>query len=427
MMEQNSKVPLGQLVTLQTEKIFANKDPKMPYVGLEHIAQGEPRLLGISDSASSVSVNSIFQKDDILFGKLRPNLRKSLKAPFNGYCSTDILVLRSLEGVLPNFAGHVFQWERVFAAAVATAAGTKMPRTSWNDLKQFKVFKPDAPSEQSRIAYVLDIIDEAIAKTEAVIAKLKHVRTGMLHDLLSYGLDENGQLRDPIAHPEQFKDSPLGIVPKGWDVFELSKVIEVFFDYRGRTPLKLNMEWGGGDIPALSANNVEMGRINFDKETYYGSEKLYKKWMANGDTNEGDILITMEAPLGNIAQIPDEKKYILSQRVVLLRPEPEFLEKDFFALQLMAYRFQKELVRNSSGSTAVGIQRSKLEKIHVFVPRNHDEQKLITDTIHALGKDISVNSIELQKLQHIKSGLQDDLLTGQVRVPETIAGGAEGL
>ena len=66
------------------------------------------------------------------------------------------------------------------------------------------------PDEQSRIAAVLDTVDEAIAKTEAVIAKLRQVRAGLLHDLLTRGLDKNGQLRDPIAHPEQFQDSPIG-------------------------------------------------------------------------------------------------------------------------------------------------------------------------------------------------------------------------
>ena len=72
--------------------------------------------------------------------------------------------------------------------------------------------------EQTRIAAMLDTVDEAIAKTEAVIAKLKQVRAGLLHDLLTRGLDENGQLRDPVAHPEQFQDSPLGRIPKEWKV-----------------------------------------------------------------------------------------------------------------------------------------------------------------------------------------------------------------
>ncbi len=161
---------------LQNKKAFSGKDLRLPYVGLEHIAQGAPTLLGTADSSSSVSVNSLFEKDDILFGKLRPNLRKSLRAPFRGYCSTDILVLRCREGIVPGFAGHVFQWQRVFAAASATAAGTRMPRASWDDLKRLYVFAPKSELAQEAIATVLNAVEDAIAKTGAVIVKPRKVQ-----------------------------------------------------------------------------------------------------------------------------------------------------------------------------------------------------------------------------------------------------------
>ena len=81
------------------------------------------------------------------------------------------------------------------------------------------------------------------------------------------------------------------------------------------------MDWGGGDILALSANNVQMGQIDAEREAYYGSDDLYQRWMTQGDCERGDVLVTMEAPLGNVAQIPDDKKYILSQRVLLIKPK----------------------------------------------------------------------------------------------------------
>lgn len=277
------------------------------------------------------------------------------------------------------------------------------------------------PAKQRAIGALLRLVDEAIAKTEAVVVKLKQVRAGLLHDLLTRGLDEHRQLREAIAQPEAFRATAAGVFPADWDVRPLGKVLSAVFDYRGRTPLKLGMEWGGGDIPALSANNVEMGRINFEKETYFGSDELYRHWMTNGDTEPGDVLITMEAPLGNIAQIPDDKRYILSQRVVLLRPHRGFLTKDFLALQMMGEQFQRELVRNSTGTTAVGIQRAKLELILVAVPRSMQEQQNIADTMHSLDSEISAASSELSKLQQLKSGLMTDLLTGRVRVPETVS------
>ena len=212
---------LGKIVTLQTEKVIENKDRHMPYIGLEHIASDGFRLIGAAMSEASISVNSVFQKDDILFGKLRPNLRKSVRAPFSGYCSTDILVLRSISGIDPGFVSRIFQWDRVFDAAVATAAGTKMPRTSWSDLKEFQVLIPESIKEQERIACVLDNVDDEISRTDALIDKLKQIRTGLLHDLLTCGLDENGKLRDPITNPQQFSKTSLGLLPKEWKISRL--------------------------------------------------------------------------------------------------------------------------------------------------------------------------------------------------------------
>jgi type I restriction enzyme S subunit len=78
---------------------------------------------------------------------------------------------------------------------------------------------------------------------------------------------------------EGYKMTKLGEIPKEWKIQELHDILDGVIDFRGKTPKKLGMDWGGGDIPALSANNVEMGKINSDKETYYGSEELYKRWM----------------------------------------------------------------------------------------------------------------------------------------------------
>jgi type I restriction enzyme S subunit len=414
------QVPLGELVELRNEKIVANKDRNLPYIGLEHIDQGQPRLLGHLPGDLSISANNIFCENDILFGKLRPNLRKSVRVTNTGYCSTDILVLRALPGVAPSYAGHILQLEAVFNSASASAEGTKMPRTSWSELSHFRVFKPDSESEQTRIARILDTADALIAKSEAILSKLRQVRSGLLHDLLTRGLDAHGQLRDPAAHPEQFKDSPLGRIPREWEVEPLASLLQIVFDYRGRTPLKIGMDWGGGEIAALSAMNVEMGQVNFSKGTNFGSQALHDRWMTNGRTEKGDVLITLEAPLGNVAQVPDDSLYILSQRVVLLRPDPERVAKDYLAIVLAGNAFQKELIRNSSGSTAVGIQRSKLEVIPIAFPLYVEEQIQIAAHLATHDRQIASEQATLSKLRQLKSGLMTDLLEGRVRAPEII-------
>src|SRR3954454_11022232 len=94
---------LDQLVDLRAETIASGKDPDLPYVGLEHLAEGEPVLLGTAPSTSSTSTNALFFPGDILFGKLRPNLRKTLRVDFAGYCSTEILVLRPRPSVCAEY------------------------------------------------------------------------------------------------------------------------------------------------------------------------------------------------------------------------------------------------------------------------------------------------------------------------------------
>jgi type I restriction enzyme S subunit len=407
---------LGEMVEQRTEKIVLGKDASRPYVGLEHLATDSPDLIATARADDSVSTNTVFERGDVLFGKLRPNLRKCVLAPFPGYCSTDIVVLRARRSVYPRFAAKVLQSETVFAEAVRTAVGTKMPRTSWSALSHLRVFCPHE-SEQRRIAAILDTLDESIRRTEQVIAKLQQMKQGLLCDFLTRGVDKNGELRSPVDEaPHLFKDSPLGQIPRGWEVKHVEETLALLLDFRGRTPKKLGMEWGGGDIPALSAKNVRVGRIDLEEETYYGSTRLYERWMTQGETAIGDVLLTSEAPLGNVAQIPDGRRYILSQRVVLLRFDRSSALNDFMALQLSHERFQSNLKKWSTGTTATGIQMAKMVLIPVVVPPLTEQAAQAELAKHPLRRIESEESL-LRKLWNVKKGLLHDLLTGRVRVP----------
>ena len=191
---------------------------------------------------------------------------------------------------------------------------------------------------------------------------------------------------------------------------ELNEVIHKSLDFRGKTPLKIGMEWGGGEILALSANNVVMGGIDKNREAYYGGELLYSKWMNKGDCEQGDILLTMEAPLGNVAQIPDGKKYILSQRVILLKPKRDIILPNYLFYFIMGSEFQRDLIKNSTGSTVTGIQQKKLNKIHICYPSLSKQQKIakILTTIDQL---IDKTQAIMDKQIAIKQGMMADLFT----------------
>src|SRR5207253_8647340 len=142
---------LDALAESVVEVVQPHRDDERPYVALEHLAQGEPALLGHLRVKDATSTKLQFRAGDILFGKLRPNLRKAALAPFDGVCSTDILVMRPLPSVDGRYLLHLVHWPPVQQHAVQTASGTKMPRTSWPLLGTFALELPPLP-EQRKIA-----------------------------------------------------------------------------------------------------------------------------------------------------------------------------------------------------------------------------------------------------------------------------------
>ncbi len=217
--------------------------------------------------------------------------------------------------------------------------------------------------------------------------------------------------------PKGYKQTEVGVIPVDWitqTIFQTSRKIQ---DYRGRTPKKLGMDWGGGDIPALSAGNVKMGFIDFNEECYLASEALYKRWMINGDIEQYDIVFTMEAPLGNVALIPDNRKYILSQRTVLLQTNSEKTFSQFLYHVLMSQWFQRQLVENATGSTAQGIQRKKFEKLFVICPPLN-EQTAIATALSDVDALLAKLDQLISKKRDLKQATMQQLLTGQTRLPE---------
>jgi type I restriction enzyme S subunit len=213
-----------------------------------------------------------------------------------------------------------------------------------------------------------------------------------------------------------YRQTEVGVIPKDWEIMSFFQAVRSYIDYRGRTPRKLGLSWGGGDILALSANNVQMGRIDRHQEAYFGSEELYRRWMFPEECEPKDVLLTMEAPLGNVAQIPDQKKYILSQRVLLIKPKV-WLLRDYLAHYMRGEFFQQQLALNATGTTARGIQRRKLDQLTIYLPPTEAEQVAIAEALS--DADALIDSLDqlLAKKRQIKKGTLQELLTGTRRLP----------
>lgn len=138
--------------------------------------------------------------------------------------------------------------------------------------------------------------------------------------------------------------------------------------------------------------------------------------MNRGDCSLGDVVMTSEAPLGVIAQIPDNQKYLLSQRVFLFKTNPSLITNDYLYYLVNTDRFQNDLIRQSSGSTVTGIQQARLAKIRILMATSIDEQRHISKKLKLIDRTLTDNDNMLRKYKYLKQGLMADLLTGKVKV-----------
>lgn len=402
--------PLGDLVSLVDSKITSGKDDRLPYVGLEHLPSRGADLTGWSTSGSSISTNCIFERNDVLFGKLRPNLRKCLLAPFAGYCSTDILVLRAKEGTNPSFAVRVLQSERVGAIAELTAVGTKMPRTSWRHLGALKVFCPPK-SEQTVVAAIMDSLDTSIRETEAIIAKLKAVRQGLLHDLLTRGVDANGELRPPQSEaPQLYKRSPLGWIPKEWGVTAISKLTQVTVGHVG--PIESHFCDKDVGLPLLSTTSIgDDGRLRGEHRHV---SRFFDDTHANSHLEAGDLIVARHGKSGVTAVVPKSIPSAQSLNVVIIRRSSSFISS-FLAAQLNHPETRSRLLGDQAGSVQPIVGTRSVASLEVAMPPCV-EQLGIFERIEAVTAKLDSEVGFSAALRESKVGLMDDLLTGRVRV-----------
>ncbi|MBV6424237.1 MAG: hypothetical protein NAOJABEB_02047 [Steroidobacteraceae bacterium] len=213
-----------------------------------------------------------------------------------------------------------------------------------------------------------------------------------------------------------YKRTEVGVIPEDWVVDTMLGIAFQIMDFRGRTPKKLGLEWGGGDIPALSAGNVKKGHVDFSEDCYFGSDELYRRWMTKGDIAKGDILFTTEAPLGNVALVPDDRRYILSQRTILLQVDPQRAASTFVFQMMLSDGFQGMLTEYSSGSTAKGIQRRTFEQLALAFPPL-PEQRAIATALSDVDALLEGLDQLIAKKRDLKQAAMQQLLTGQTRLP----------
>ncbi|MEG4988664.1 restriction endonuclease subunit S [Microcoleus sp. BR0-C5] len=316
---------------------------------------------------------------------------------------------------LPNtwdkrFLLLVMNSDRVSRNIISNATGTTVRHTSPDRIIANVVPKP-VVEEQSKIADILHSIDSTIAHTSSIIAKLKQMKAGLLHDLLTRGLDENGELRDAIGHPEQFKDSPLGRIPKDWEVDKFEKLAEAIDPQPDhRAPPEVN----DGE-PYIGVGDFRPdGSIDFNGCRKVSSAAVTKQ-QQRFSIEPGDIIFGKIGTIGLpkfLTQIG--RRYALNANTVLIKPRG----CASFVMWLLESNFVEQQIQFETHSTsqpAFGILRIRAMLVPIPKP---EEQIRIAAVLDVHDSRIRTEEAYRDKLKLQKQGLMHDLLTGKVRVQD---------
>ncbi len=203
-------------------------------------------------------------------------------------------------------------------------SSTGIPGLNRNDAYELLIKVPPNTDEQRRIAQILDTIDAQIQETEQLITKLKQMKAGLLHDLLTRGIDEHGEMRDPVAHPEQFKDSVLERIPREWAISELFSICVKVTD-----GCHQSVETATDGVPFLYVSCIRDGQIFWDQGAKI-SEDTYKLISKGREPNKDLILYTVVGSYGNAALVEDERPFSFQRHIAYILPDitkikPKFL------------------------------------------------------------------------------------------------------
>lgn len=370
-------VTLASIAAERRTKSTPSASDERPYVALEHIAADCGGLLGHDTTANATSDKTEFRKGDILFGKLRPYLRKCVQIGFDGVCSTDILVLHPKNGFDSRLLLHILRSEAVMRRAVTTAIGTKMPRTSWKALGECLITLPPEHLRQST-ADVLDAIDEYIEGTRAMIDQNRKLKSALLNDLITKGLP---------GKRTQFHTVKLG------DAF---------------VPRK---EAGEPGLP-LVAVTMHNGLV---------ARETIERRMETNLTHEQHLLVREDDIAYNMMRMWQgvfgraHFDCLVSPAYVVVQPTgviSSSYAEYLFKHPATIHRFH--LFSQGITDDRLRLYYEQFAPIRVRVPRSLDDQSKIVSLLNTLDSRSTSARKELEQLNATKAALSQSLLTGSV-------------
>lgn len=383
--------------------VKAPKDLKISYIDIESVSTGKINGFKqyVFEEAPS-RARRIVKKNDIIISTVRPYLKAfaMVKENINNLvCSTGFAVVRCNKNQDCRYIYQYVLSDGYIEQLKNKMVGSNYPAVNSNDIKESLVIFPTLP-EQQKIADILSTVDEQIDNVDRLIEKTKELKKGLMQQLLTKG----------IGHTE-FKETEVGVIPKEWEVKKLGEIAS--FCSNGfvgtATPFYTEDEDG---IPYLMSNSVRANYI--DKSNMMKVKQEFATKYPKTTIFEGDMLTVQSGHIGTSCIVTKEYDGANCHAIIITRFN-EYISSRFVSQYLNSTIGKSRLANIFVGTTIKHINVKDFIKFNVPVPQL-SEQVEIANLLATIDQRVDELEEKKDKLQQLKKGLMQQLLTGKIRV-----------
>jgi type I restriction enzyme S subunit len=400
-------VKLGEVIEEVKEKV-GNKYLEPVAIGIQGVKKRSE--IYYKDLAEDYSKNKVFKSGNVAFGLGSNEMAIGVNTSNQDYCiSPAYRVFELKEQDALYFHYFLSFFKKVVGDKFLILSARQGKTVDFERLFNEYIPLPPLP-EQRKIAQILETVDNAIEKTEKIIEKYKRIKQGLMQDLLTKGIDEKGNIRSEKTH--KFKDSPIGRIPEEWEVGYVSDFTEI--------------------NPITKINPKELYPfIEMDATPIMGKQCKYitlrRGIEAGSKFKKGDILlarITPSAENGKALLVPDNIEIGIGSTEFIVFRAKENIDNNFLFYLLISDYVRSIAIGLMEGTSGrQRIPKYVFEKvIKVAIPKSKSEQKRIAEILSQIDQTIEKEEKYKQKLERLKKGLMEDLLTGKVRVNKLLEG-----
>jgi type I restriction enzyme S subunit len=339
-------------------------------------------------------------KDDIMIGRYGPPIFQILCGLEGAYNVALLKAIPNEQVLNKEYARFFLSTEKLFKLIDRLSQRTS--GQTGVDMEALNNYLIPIPTlkEQEKIVEILSTVDSQIDDTDKLIERTKELKNGLMQSLLTKGIGQ-----------KEFKESEVGKIPVEWEVRTINDLTS--FVGSGITPKGGQKVYDNSGITFIRSQNVLINKIS-KEDIVYINDEINKK-MIRTEVSSGDILLNITgASIGRCAIVPEEfGKANVNQHVCIIRIVDGC---NRYLVQLMNSSFIKNQIDSfNGGSSREGLNFQQVRKLKVIFPPIEEQEK-IANILSAIDNEIEEYKNKKNKLEELKKGLMQQLLTGKIRV-----------